>query len=463
MSGVLRNINPSDTNDLVCEIESASSADVQVAIARAREAFPRWRATAAQQRADILDAAGNRVLAVRQGLGEQLAREEGKTLPEAIAEVTRAGQILKFFAGEAIRIGGQSGPSVRPGVTVEVSPEPVGVFGLITPWNFPIAIPAWKLAPAIACGNCVVLKPSEFTPASAQSLALILREAGLPEGVLEVVHGSGKAGAALVESLDIDGISFTGSVATGRGIAAICGQQLKRVQLEMGGKNPLLVLDDANLDIAVECAVNGAFFSTGQRCTASSRLIVSERIHDPFVSKLVARMQGLRVGHALDKGVDIGPVIHECQLDKNLRWIERALGEGLKLIEGGQRIECRTPGFYQRPALFVDTRNDMAINQEEVFGPVACVIPVANYEEGLAVANDTEFGLSAGICTTSLTCAADFKRRSQAGLVMVNLPTAGIDYHVPFGGRKASSHGPREQGAEAREFYSMYKTAYQLA
>tara|TARA_R110000850_G_scaffold270071_4_gene402862 strand:- start:2182 stop:3576 length:1395 start_codon:yes stop_codon:yes gene_type:complete len=461
MSDLVHNVNPSDTRDVIGSFEPCGAAQAHSAIARAREAFVHWRKSSPQERADILDAAGSRILAVRQALGEQLAREEGKTLAEAVGEVTRAGHIFKFFAGEALRVQGHSGGSVRPGVDVDVSVEPIGVFGLITPWNFPIAIPAWKLAPALAFGNCAVLKPSEFTPASAASLSRILSESGLPEGVLQVVDGIGsEAGAALVESPDVDGISFTGSQATGRGIAASCGQQLKRVQLEMGGKNPLLVCEDADIAVAVECAINGAFFSTGQRCTASSRLIVVDAIHDQFVARMTERIKALRVGHALEKGVEIGPVIHQAQLDKNQQWLQRAVSDGADLACGGELLKRETPGFYMSPALFVNTRNDMPVNTTEVFGPLASVIRVGDFEEGLALANDTAFGLCAGVCTQSLSRATHFRREAQAGLVMVNLPTAGIDYHVPFGGRRSSSFGPREQGDAARDFYTQGKTAY---
>jgi alpha-ketoglutaric semialdehyde dehydrogenase len=444
MSGaMLRNVNPSDTRDIVGEVAVSSVDEVSAAIAVARTAFPAWSATTPQQRAEVLDRIGSEILARAPELGRLLSREEGKTLPEGIGEVTRAGQIFRFFAGEALRLSGELGASTRPGIAVEVTREPVGVFGLITPWNFPIAIPAWKLAPALAFGNCAVLKPSEFTPASALALKDIADRAGLPAGVLGLVNGEGAVvGKALVESRQIDGISFTGSVATGRGIALVCAATMKRVQLEMGGKNPLVVLDDADLDTAIHCAINGAFFSTGQRCTASSRLIVTQGIHDRFVARMVERMQALRVGHALEDGIEIGPAIHE------------------KLVHGGERLTRGTPGWYLSPALFTETTNAMRLNREEVFGPVAGVIRVRDYDEALTVANETEFGLCAGICTTSLRHASHFKRASESGLVMVNLPTAGLDYHVPFGGRKASSHGPREQGGAAREFYTQGKTAY---
>ncbi len=333
--------------------------------------------------------------------------------------------------------------------------------GLITPWNFPIAIPAWKIAPALAYGNCVVMKPADLVPGCAWALADILQRAGLPAGVFNLVMGRGSVvGEALLDSPDVAAISFTGSVETGKHVAAKCAARLAKFQLEMGGKNPLIVLDDAELDVAVNCAVNGAFFSTGQRCTASSRLIVAEGIHDRFVAALTERLQALKVDHALKPGTDIGPVVDDQQLGQDLRYIEIGQQEGAKLVCGGERLNRETEGYFLAPALFTETRNDMRINREEIFGPVASVIRVKNYDEALAVANDTPFGLSAGICTRSLKHASHYRRHAEAGMVMVNLPTAGVDYHVPFGGRKGSSYGPREQGRYAVEFYTGVKTSY---
>ncbi|WP_420465463.1 aldehyde dehydrogenase family protein [Panacagrimonas sp.] len=460
-SSQLDNVNPSDTREVVSRHSLADADEVREACAAARDAFSGWRRSTTQQRADILDAAAAEVLARREELGRLLASEEGKTLPEAFGEVTRAGHLLRFFAGEAVRLSGELGASIRPGVRVEVTREPVGVVALITPWNFPIAIPAWKIAPALAFGNCVVFKPSEIAPASAWMLVDILHRAGLPPGVLNLVGGVGaEVGQALVASAEIDAISFTGSVATGQAIAAAASPRMLKLQLEMGGKNPLLVLDDADLDVAVSCAVNGAFFSTGQRCTASSRLIVTRGIHDRFVDAMVARMRALKVDHALKTGTDIGPVVDTRQLEKSEQYLAIGKAEGAQLVTGGQRLTRETPGHYLEPALFTQTRADMRINREEIFGPVASVIAAENLDHALGLANDTEFGLAAGVCTRSLAAAEHFRREIQAGVVMVNLPTAGLDYHVPFGGRKASSHGPREQGAAARDFYTLGKTAY---
>ena len=465
-SSASRNINPSNTNDVIGEFAQGTAADADRAVAAAKAAFPEWSRSNPQTRYDILKKASDEILARKDELGRILSREEGKTLAEGIGEAARAGQIFAFFAGEALRLGGEVVPSVRPGVGVEMTREAVGVVGMITPWNFPIAIPAWKIAPALAWGNTVVIKPADLVPHSVWALCDILDRAGLPKGVLNLIMGRGSVvGQAIIDHKDVAAISFTGSVATGRRIAAACvaSTPMKKVQLEMGGKNPLVVLDDADLKIAVECAANGAFFSTGQRCTASSRFIVTEGIHDAFVAALTERLQGLVVDDALKAGTHIGPVVDQSQLDQDESYIDIGRKEGAKLHWGGERLNRENPGFYLQPALFTECTNAMRISREEVFGPVAGVIRVKNYEEALAVANDTEFGLSSGICTTSLKYATHYKRNSEAGMVMVNLPTAGVDYHVPFGGRKGSSYGPREQGAYAKEFYTTVKTAYTLS
>ena len=336
---------------------------------------------------------------------------------------------------------------------------------LITPWNFPIAIPAWKIAPALAYGNCVVFKPADLVPGSAHVLSEIIARSGLAAGVFNLVMGRGaEIGETLLEHPDVAAVSFTGSVATGRkvAVAATAAVPMKKVQLEMGGKNPLVVLDDADLKVAVECATNGAFFSTGQRCTASSRLIVTKGIHDRFVDALTERMKTLVVDDAIKAGTHIGPVVDQSQLDQDLSYIAVGKKEGAKLHWGGELLNRDNPGFYLQPTLFTAVNNRMRIAREEIFGPVAVVMQVNDYEEAVAVANDTVFGLSAGICTTSLKYASDFKRNAAAGMVMVNLPTAGVDYHVPFGGRKGSSYGPREQGRYAEEFYTTVKTSYVL-
>ena len=462
-----RNVNPSDTRDLVGEYAQADAAQAREAIAVAQTAFSGWSLSTPQQRFDVLDAVGSEILARRTELGDLLAREEGKTLPEAIGEVARAGNIFKFFAGEALRPGGELMPSVRPGVGVEITREPVGVVGIITPWNFPIAIPAWKIAPALAYGNSVVFKPADLVPGSAWALAEILSRSGLPKGVFNLVMGRGaEVGAALLDDARVSAITFTGSVATGQRVAAACVARMAKFQLEMGGKNPMIVLDDADLDVAVNCAVQSGFFSTGQRCTASSRVIVTDAIHDRFVAAVIERMKVLKIDDARKSGTDIGPVVDASQLAQDLDYVGIARAEGARVAYGGEAMPYNIdgqPGFYMTPALITETAPSMRINREEVFGPVVSVQRVRDYDEGLALSNDTSFGLSAGIATTSLKHATHFKRHAQAGMVMVNVPTAGVDYHVPFGGRKGSSYGPREQGRYAAEFYTTVKTAYTQA
>jgi aldehyde dehydrogenase (NAD+) len=454
-------INPSNVNDVVGEFAKASSADLERAIAAAKTALNKWSQSNPQERFDVLDRAGTAILARKEELGRLLSREQGKPLADGIGEAARAGYIFKFFAGEALRPGGEKMDSTRPGIDVEITREPVGVVAAITPWNFPLAIPAWKIAPALACGNTVVFKPAELVPASPWALVDIIQRAGLPPGVLNLVQGPGaRIGAALAASPDVDAVSFTGSQTIGPSVAASAVKTGARVQLEMGGKNPLIVLDDADVKTAVSVAVNGAFFQAGQRCTASSRLIVTEGIHDQFVAAMIARMKTLVVDDALKPGTEIGPVVDQRQLEKNLHYIDVGRKEGARLAEGGGLLKRETDGYYMAPALFTESSGDMQINRDEIFGPVASIIRVKDYDEALATANATEFGLSAGIVTTSLKHANHFKRHSQSGLVMVNLPTAGLDYHVPFGGRKKSSYGPREQGTYARDFYTIVKTSY---
>ena len=458
------NLNPSNLGDTIAEYTQGDATHVEAAVAAATAAFPAWATGSIQARSDALDKIGTEILARREELGTLLSREEGKTRAEGIGEATRAGQIFKFFAGECLRLSGELLPSVRPNIGVEITREPVGVVGLITPWNFPIAIPSWKIAPALAFGNCVVLKPADLVPGCAWALAEIISRSGIPAGVFNLVMGRGSVlGNALVGHPGVHAISFTGSVGVGRNIAIQCVTHHKKVQLEMGGKNPQVILDDADLNQAVELSVQSAFYSTGQRCTASSRLIVTEGIYPKFIAAMQERMAKIKVGDALAQGTDMGPVSSQSQLDQDLSYIEIGKAEGATLAMGGERLKLGAEGFYMSPALFSESAASMRINREEIFGPVASIIRVKDYEEALATANDTPFGLSAGIATTSLKHATHFKRHSQAGMVMVNLPTAGVDYHVPFGGRKASSYGPREQGRYAQEFFTVVKTAYTLA
>jgi alpha-ketoglutaric semialdehyde dehydrogenase len=461
--GIITDINPSDLSDVVGHYASADEAATGGAVAAAKAAFPQWAAATPQTRADFLDAIGSEILIRKEEIGRLLSREEGKPLGDGIAEAARAGQIFKFFAGEALRVEGKTVASVRAGVDVTVTREPVGVIGLITPWNFPAAIPAWKMAPALAFGNTVVIKPAELVPATAWIIVEIAARAGLPRGVLNLVMGKGSVvGEALITNKDVAAVSFTGSTTVGARVAQACAERGARFQLEMGGKNPLIVLDDADLSLAVAAAVNGAFYQTGQRCTASSRLIATRKIHDQFIDRVIGAMKELKVDNALEPGTHVGPVVDERQLEQDMKYLDIGRKEGAELAWGGERLNRATNGYYLQPALFVNTDNRMQINREEIFGPIASVIKADDYEHALSLANDTSFGLSSGIFTSSLKHASHFRKHSEAGMVMVNLPTAGVDYHVPFGGSKASSFGPREQGRQAVEFFTSSRTHYVL-
>lgn len=460
----LDNINPSDIDAVIGTYAQASPEQVEQAIAAAQAAQPIWAGMTPQQRADILGQIGTELLARKDELGALLSREEGKVLAEGIGEVTRAGQVFRFFAQEALRVEGSFIDSVRPGVSVDVRREPVGVVGLITPWNFPIAIPAWKMAPALAFGNAVVIKPASLTPGSVWALVEIISRTAMPEGVVNLVMGSGGAvGNTICGSDDVGAVSFTGSVTTGAHVRQIVANRGAKVQLEMGGKSPLIIMDDADLETAVNCAISGSVISTGQRCTSNTRIICTPGIHDQVVERMVVQANNLRVGHALHAESQIGPVVDQKQLDTNFRYLDIADKEGAARLCGGERLERPHNGFYMSPAVIADCTNDMQHVREEIFGPVVSVLKAGDFEEAVSVANDTPFGLSSGICTRSLKYAETFKRRSAAGMVMVNLPTAGVDYHVPFGGRKASSYGAREQGRAAVEFYTTMKTSYTLA
>lgn len=455
------NVNPSDTSDIVGRYAKANADHCLAAIQAANAAFESWSQSALEQRKTSLDMIGAELIARSGEIGEILAREEGKTLAEGVGEVARSGQFFQYYGAEVLRLMGENTASVRPGVDVEVHREPLGVVGIVTPWNFPMAVAAWKVAPAIAYGNCVVLKPAELVPGSAWLLADIISRSGLPAGVFNLVMGSGReVGETLCTSPDIQAVTFTGSVDVGRHIARNAIDNMARIQLEMGSKNALVVLNDADIDTAVQCAVGGAYFGTGQKCTASSRIIVESGIHDEFVIKMTEAMNNLVVGNSLTPGVHIGAVVDERQLNQNLKYMEIAKAEGAELVQGGEKLSLDTEGYFMSPALFINTDNKMQINREEVFGPIACVIKVESYEQALEVSNDSDFGLTSGIITTSLKYAGHFKRHSKSGCVMVNLPTAGTDYHVPFGGRKSSSYGPREQGQYARDFYTIIKTNY---
>lgn len=458
------NINPSDITDTIGEFAQASSDQVKDAIAAARQAQPKWEATPLENKQSILQAIGDEMIARCDELGTLLSLEEGKPFAEGRGEIYRAGQFFHYYAAEVLRQIGDNAASVRPGVKVEVTREAVGVVAIISPWNFPTATAVWKIAPALAFGNTVIWKPANLTPASAVALAEIIHRQGMPEGTFNLLLGGGSSvGDALINSTDIDAVSFTGSVPTGRKVAAATAPNFIRCQLEMGSKNALVIAEDADLQVAIDAAVAGAFGGSGQKCTASSRLIVMDSIHDAFVEGVIAKMKTLKVGHALDDGIFMGPVVDDKQLASNMDWIEKAKQSGANLAFGGERLEMPHDGYYMSPTLFTETDNSWDINQEEVFAPLACVMRVKDLDEAIAMTNDTRFGLTGGIITQSLRSSAMFKEKVQAGCVMVNLATAGTDYHVPFGGRKQSSFGPREQGQYAKEFYTIVKTAYQKA
>lgn len=459
--GQVENRNPSDLSDVIGYFAQADGAQLAIALDAARRAQVEWGATGPQKRHDVLMAIGTEMMARAEEIGALIAREEGKPLAEGKGEVYRAGQFFTYFAAEALRQLGQTADSVRDGIEIDVRREPVGVVAIISPWNFPVATPAWKIAPALAFGNAVIWKPANQTPASAVALTQIIAKQDLPKGLFNLVMGAGREiGQALAETARVDAISFTGSVPVGRGIAAAAIPNMTKLQMEMGSKNPMVIMEDCDLDLAVAHATNSAFGGTGQKCTAASRLIVHERIHDAFVEKLVAAAQALRVGHALEVGTQIGPVVSAEQLAANLDYIGTGKREGAELLCGGTRLERATEGYFMAPAIFAGTRNDMRINREEMFAPITCILRAGSYDEALHLANDTEFGLTAGIMTRDLARATHFRRHARAGCIMVNLPTAGTDYHVPFGGRGASSYGPREQGRYAEEFYTIVKTAY---
>ena len=457
----IANINPSDTSDIIGHFAQASRNDLEDAISAARGASKVWAASGLETRYNALMAIGNELMARAEELGTLLAREEGKPLAEGKGEVYRAGQFFTYFAAEVLRQLGENADSVRPNIEIDVRREPLGVVAIISPWNFPTATAVWKIAPALAFGNAVIWKPANLVPASAVALTEIIARQDLPAGLFNLVMGSGaEIGDALASHAGIDAITFTGSLEVGRQIAAAAAPNLTKLQMEMGSKNPLVVMDDCDMDLAVSCAAGGAFGGTGQKCTASSRLIVHDKIYDEFAEKLVAAAQNMKVGHALADGTMMGPVVSEGQLASNQNYLEIAKQEGGEILWGGELLDQPTAGFYMAPAVMAGLSNDARVNREEMFGPMTCLIKASSYEEALQLANDTEFGLTAGIMTSSLARANHFRRNATTGVVMVNLPTAGTDYHVPFGGRGSSSHGVREQGRAAVEFYTSIKTAY---
>ncbi|MFM0338874.1 aldehyde dehydrogenase family protein [Paraburkholderia fungorum] len=448
-------LNPSDLDEPVGDYVRADARQTDTAIEAANAAFREWSWGSAQRRADALDAIGSEMLARRDELGRLLAREVGKTLPDAVAEATRAGQTFKFFAAEALRTLAEPVASARAGVEIDVSREPLGVVGIITPWSAPLAIAAARLGAALAHGNCVVFKPAESAPGCAAALATLFSRAGLPAGVFNLVMGSGRqVGARIVSHPLVAAISFSGSADTGTRILQTAAARQARVQLDMGGKNPFVVLADANLDGAVEAALSGAYGSAGQRSTASSRLIVERAVFEPFVDALQVKLARLTVDHALKHGTDIGPLANATQLERNLDYVRIGQQEGAHLLRGGRQLERATRGYYFEPALFIG-EPEHRIAREDMFGPLAVVLIADDYDHALHLANDTAYGLCAGICTRSLSRARHFRRHVHSGLVTINLPTTAVEHHAPTGGRKASAYGTTDAA-----FWTALKTAY---
>ena len=451
------------TTQVLFEVADAGPEDALAALTAADSAREEWRAVSPRARAELLRAVFEEMRAHAEDLAALVTAEGGKPLAESRAEVAYAADYVRWYSEQAVRLDGLARRAPGGGAHQLVLRRPVGPALLITPWNFPIAIPAWKAAPALAFGNTVVLKPANITSAVAAALTQVLHDAGVPPGVFNLVLGRGRVGQAIVDHRDVAAVSFTGSQGVGASVARSAVARQARVQLEMGGKNPLVVLADADLDKAVAIAADGGFFQTGQRCTASSRVIVEDAIHDKFVAALAEKAKGLKVGPALAEGTQVGPASSEIQFEQNMSYVGIATGEGGRLAAGGDKLTLETPGYFMQPTLIADTDPDMRINCEEVFGPVVSTVRAKNYEEALELANRGEFGLSAGIVTTSLKYATHFKRNSESGMVMVNVPTAGVDFHVPFGGRKASSYGPKEQGTYAKDFFTQLKIAYTAA
>lgn len=458
---IAKNINPSDTSDLVSTFYKGTYNDIFATINYAAEVQKKWSKSSIYLRQEILNDIGDKLLEDKEYYGEVIAREAGKPIKEATDEVVKSAEFFHYFAAEAIRLKGAFMDSPRDSVDIEVINEAVGVIGVITPWNYPLAIPAWKIAPALAFGNSVIFKPSSQTPAIAYILAKIIDSTKLPKGVFSLAYGKGGIiGNALAESKKVQAITFTGSVDVGAELAKRSVHSMTKLQLEMGSKNSLIILDDADINIAVEAAIKGAYNANGQKCTSCSKLIVTSGIYDKFVEAFKTKMQSLVVGNAMDESSQIGPCIDKNQLDANLEYIRLGKEEGATLVCGGEAIKTETDGYYFSPALFVDGKSSMRINQEEMFAAIACVIKVEDYDKAIEVLNDTEFGLSGGIITNNLKKAMQFKHDAEIGNVMINLPTAGMDNHVPFGGRKNSSFGSREKSYAASDFYTTTKTVY---
>jgi len=455
--------NPANTSEIVALFSKGTAQDIASAADAAATALPAWSATAGPARGNILYKAADLLDRRFDSIAAEMTCEEGKTLPEAKGEVRRSINIFRYFAGEGARMPGQIVPSERDRVHMFAVRRPIGIVGLVTPWNFPSAIPAWKLAPALICGNTVVLKPASAAPLSAWRIVEALHEAGIPRGVVNFVAGSGgELGSALVAAKPLKAISFTGSCQIGNWLHAEASKRRLRIQLEMGGKNPTIVLADADFNSAVENVANAAFFSTGQKCTATGRVIVEDTIYDRFLAALVERTKKLKVGDGMQPGIDIGPLVDQNQLDTVLKYIEIGKKEAGPPKVGGNRIATGglEKGYFVEPTIFAGVEERMTIAQEEIFGPVLAVMRAKNFDDAMRIANNTPFGLSSSIQTTNLSRVFEYIPRAEAGLLTVNLPSAGVEYQLPFGGTKDSSFGPKEQGPAAMEFYSDYKTVY---
>ena len=455
--------NPANIDEVVAVFAKGAATDMEAAAAAAEAALPGWASMPAPARGNILYKAADILEKKFDQLGAEMTREEGKTLPEAKGEVRRAINIFRYFAGEGSRMEGVMVPSERERVHVFAVRKPIGVVGLITPWNFPIAIPAWKMAPALICGNTIVVKPASISPLCAWRLVEALHEAGIPKGVVNFVAGSGsELGEAMVKAKPVKAISFTGSNDVGHWIHTEASKRRLRIQLEMGGKNPTIVLADADLKSAVENVVNAAFFSTGQKCTATSRAIVEDGIYDQFVDAVVERTKKLKIGDGMQPGIDIGPCVDEGQLNTVLKYIDIGTKECGAPRIGGKRLTggAFDKGYFVEPAVFAGVKPEHTIAREEIFGPVLAIMRAKDFDDAMKIANDIPYGLSSSIQTTNLSRALDYVYRAEAGLLTINLPSAGVEYQLPFGGTKDSSFGPKEQGPAALDFYSDYKTVY---
>jgi alpha-ketoglutaric semialdehyde dehydrogenase len=461
--GSIENRSPANKDELIGIFPASSPDDVALAIDAARDAYTNWRLTPAPKRAEIMFRAAQILIQRKEDFSRDMTREMGKVLDETRGDVQEAIDMTYLMAGEGRRLFGHTTPSELPNKFAMSVRSPIGVTGLITPWNFPMAIPSWKIMPALVCGNTVVIKPAEDTPLSTHNLAEALEEAGLPRGVLNVVFGKGTVvGKAILETRHVRLVSFTGSTEVGRIISKACAPDFKKCHLEMGGKNIIVVMDDANLDLAVDGAVWGGFGTAGQRCTAASRVAVQKKIYPQFVSKFVERAESLRVGDGLDPRTNMGPVINEQQLNTVMKYVDIGINEGAKLATGGHRLDTGdyARGWFHEPTIFTDCEPQMRICQEEIFGPVVSVIPFESFDEGLEIANGVNYGLSAAIYTRNVNRAFQAQRDLETGIVYINAPTIGAETHLPFGGIKNTGNGHRESGDAALDFYSEWKTVY---